>query len=82
MRWLVLFIVALCVGCTPYISGALMMHSERYDAPEVTMKNPVAEVEVGGEYNNYAIFIRHSSGLFDTEQGYGFNAAGVRYTWK
>lgn len=81
MRLLLLLALTLS-GCTPYLSGALMVHDKAIDAPEITLENPIAEIELGVSNNNIDVFVRHASGVFETEYGYGFNAIGVRYTIK
>lgn len=83
MSKLIIVLVILLAGCTPYYAVSLMAHIEHYDKPEVTLENPLAEFEVGltGK-GNFDVFIRHTSGVFDTESGYGFNVVGVRYTNK
>ena len=68
-------------GCTVY--GGVAMHSESWDAPEVSLENPIGIV--GGELettDNIKLFIEHHSGITDLEHGYGYNLIGVKYEYK
>ena len=77
---LVLIIAVSSLGCSKlYVDGALLMHTESADAPEVTLQNPLAELEIGVESDRTSIFLRHTSGIFATEYGYGMNSVGIKH---
>lgn len=81
----IVFLVAFMVligGCTSVHVG-LGVHPTGLDGPEIGLENPIGMV--GGEYefiNNRDLtvsgFFDHYSGLFQQEQGGGFNVLGVK----
>ena len=81
MRLLIFILAILSIfGCSKlYVDGALLMHTESADAPEVTLQNPLAELEIGVESDRTSIFLRHTSGIFATEYGYGMNSVGIKH---
>lgn len=50
--------------------------------PEVELSTVIFDAEIGVSHGSWSAYMRHSSGLFVTEQGAGFNLIGVKYTFK
>lgn len=50
--------------------------------PEVELSTVIFDTEIGVNQGQWTAYMRHSSGLFVTEQGAGFNLIGVKYTWR
>jgi len=50
--------------------------------PEVELSSPIFDAEIGVSRGNWSAYMRHSSGVFVTEQGAGFNLVGVKYTFR
>ena len=49
--------------------------------PEVELSSPIFDAEIGVSRGTWAVYLRHSSGVFVTEQGAGFNLVGIKYTF-
>ena len=75
------------------ISGGVALCNEGYisigvgyapsvNQPEVTLQTPVLDAEIGIPIDNWALYIRHSSGITVTEEGAGFNLFGIKYTFR
>ena len=50
--------------------------------PEVELSSPIFDAEIGVSRGTWSLYMRHSSGIFVTEQGAGFNLIGVKKTWR
>ena len=50
--------------------------------PEVELSTPIFDAEIGVSRGNWSAYMRHSSGIFVTEQGAGFNLIGIKHTWR
>lgn len=65
-----------------YISGAVAVHSEAVDAPEIGLWPLLGQVEVGYREGNFVAFAQHTSAIMQFERGYGLNMVGVRYVYE
>jgi len=63
-----------------YVEGGLSVHLTSIDAPEIDFDRELGNIGFGYTFkNNVEVYIRHTSGLKTTEDGYGLNQLGINY---
>jgi len=54
----------------------LAAHAEHFDSPEARLENPLAKFRLSRTHKRVTVYVEHTSGIFDYEQGNGNNEIG------